>query len=78
MSKKTNQRKKVGIKLNNNQSFFVEDLDTFIHMQKTYSGLTNSQTTSQEKNLIAKALAAIKFAIDNVYIANESGYEDEW
>jgi len=78
MSKKTNQRKNVGIKLDNNQSFFVEDLDVFMHIQKTYVALIKSQMTDQEKNITTKVLAAAKSAIENVYIAKENGYDEEW
>lgn len=78
MSKKTNQRKKVAIKLDNNQSFFVEDLDVFMHIQKTYVALIKNQITDQEKNITNKILTAVKSAIENVYIARENCYDEEW
>jgi len=78
MSKKTNQRKKVGLKLDSNQSFFIEDLNVFMHIQKTYAALVKNQISEQEKDTISKVLNAVKSAIDNVYIAKENDYDQEW
>jgi len=78
MTKKSNPKKKVGIKLMDNQSFFVEDLDVFLHIQKTYVNLANSQMQEQNKEIILRTLAAVQHAIETVFVAEADGYDDKW
>lgn len=78
MSKKTNQKKKVGIKLENNQSFIIEDLNVFLHIQKTYADLMRSQIGDRDKVICSKVITAVNQAINDVYIAPNDGYSEDW
>lgn len=78
MSKKTNQKKKVNIKLENNQSFLVEDLDILLHIQKTYANMLRGHVSDQDKIIYTRIITAINSSIEQVYIASTGGYGDEW
>lgn len=78
MSKKTNQKKKVGIKLENNQSFLIEELDIFLHIQKTYASLTRGQISEHDRAMQNRVIAAVNLAIENVYVAPAEGYNEDW
>lgn len=78
MSKKTNQKKKINIKLENNQSFLIEDLDTLLHIQKTYVSMMRGQVSEQDKLIYNKVIAAVNTAIENVYLAPSDGYSEDW
>jgi hypothetical protein len=78
MSKKTNQKKKINIKLENNQSFIVEDLDILIHIQRTYASMMRGQLSEQDRVVCARVITATNSAIENVFISTTDGYSDEW
>jgi len=79
MSKKTNKKKKQVIKLESNQSYMVEDLGAFMHVQKTYALLLRSNISHEERALCARVLSAVDSAIKNVYLTPEEGSnEDYW
>ena len=78
MSKKTNQKKKINIKLEDNQSFIVEDLDVLMHIQKHYAMLIKNQMNETDKSICLKVINAINHAIENVYIAPSDGYSENW
>lgn len=78
MSKKTNQKKKVHIKLGNNESFIVEDLEILLHIQKTYANFLRGNISDQDKVMYTRIITAINSAIENVYIAPIDGSDDEW
>lgn len=78
MSKKTNQKKKINIKLENNQSFLIEDLDTLLHIQKTYASMMRGQLSEQDKLTYNRVIAAVNTAIENVYLAPSDGYSEDW
>jgi len=78
MSKKTNQKKKINIKLEDNQSFIVEDLDVLMHIQKHYAMLIKNQMNETDKNTCLKVIYAVNHAIENVYIAPSDGYSENW
>lgn len=78
MSKKTNQKKKVNIKLENNQSFLIEDLDILLHIQKTYASMMRGQLSEQDKVICNRVITATNVAMENVYLAPSDGYSEEW
>jgi hypothetical protein len=78
MSKKTNQKKKITIKLENNQSFLIEDLDIFVHIQKTYASLMRGQLVEQDKNTCSRIISAINTALKNVYFSPSEDYSEDW
>lgn len=78
MSKKTNQKKKVNIKLEDNQSFIVEDLDVIMHVQKHYVTLVKNQMNEKDKEICLRVINAVNHAIENVYIAPSDGYSENW
>jgi len=78
MSKKTNQKKKVNIKLENNQSFLIEDLNIILHIQKTYASMMRGQLSEQDKALCNRVIAATNIAMQNVYLAPSDGYSEDW
>lgn len=79
MSKKTNKKKKVNLKLESGQTFLVEDLQTLIHIQKTYASMLRGQIPQEDREVCNKIITAINIAVENVYIAtDESNDEDYW
>lgn len=78
MSKKTNQKKKVNIKLEPGQSFLVEDLDLLIHVQKTYANLLRGQVSPEDRTIYTRVINAVNISIENVHNVNSSDYGDEW
>lgn len=78
MSKKTNQKKKVNIKLEPGQSFLIEDLDLLIHVQKTYVNLLRGQVSLEDRALYTRVINAVNISIENVHNVNSSDYGDEW
>lgn len=78
MSKKTNQKKKINIKLENNQSFFIEDLDILMHIQKTYASLMRGQLSEQDRSTCNRVISAINTAVNNVYVSTSDGYGEDW
>lgn len=78
MSKKTNQKKKVNIKLEPGQSFLVEDLDLLIHVQKTYANLLRGQLSPEDRTLYTRVINAVNISIENVHNVNSSDYGDDW
>lgn len=77
MSKKTNKKKKINIKLDSGQTYMIEDLQTLIHIQKTYASLLRGQISEEEKNVCSKVIAAVNTAVANVYNASNDGSDDE-
>lgn len=77
MSKKTNKKKKINIKLESGQTFFVEDLQIFLNIQKTYAHMLRAQSLPEDKVIYNKVLEAINLAIENVYISSEESSDDE-
>lgn len=78
MSKKTNQKKKVSIKLEPGQSFLIEDLDLLLHIQKTYAGLLRGQVSNEDRSLYNRVIQAVNLSIDNVNNSPQNEYGDEW
>lgn len=79
MSKKTNKKKKQGIKLQSGQTYAIEDLEIFMHVQKTYASIACGHISDEEKAICARVLSAVDFAIKNVYVAQGgSSDEDYW
>ena len=78
MSKKTNQKKKVNIKLAPGQSFLIEDLDILIHIQKTYANMLRGQVSNENKNILNRVILAVNLAIENVNNDSSNDYDDEW
>lgn len=78
MSKKTNQKKKVNIKLEPGQSFLIEDLDLLLHVQKTYANLLRGQVSADDKILFNRVISAVNEAIENVHNGNSDNYGDDW
>lgn len=77
MSKKTNQKKKINIKLNIGESYFIENLDVLLHIQRTYARAYSSQFSEEEKIIFEKATIALSASISNAHNANDSNYEEE-
>lgn len=78
MSKKTNEKKKVNIKLNSNQSYFVDDIETFMHIQKTYADMLMSVKNEIERQNIVRVLNKINEAYENIFVAPIDGSGDDW
>lgn len=78
MSKKTNEKKKVNIKLNSNQSYFVDDIATFMHIQKTYADMLMSVKNEMERQNIVRVLNKIDEAYENIFVASMDGSGDDW
>lgn len=78
MSKKTNEKKKVNIKLNSNQSYFVDDIETFMHIQKTYADMLMSVKNEIERQNIVRVLNKINEAYENIFVASTDGSGDDW
>lgn len=78
MSKKNNQKKKVGIKLSSGQSYLVEDLQVFLHIQKTYASMMRGQISEQDKATCSKVIAATNAAVQNVYIGADDGSDEDY
>jgi hypothetical protein len=78
VSKKTNQKKKVSIKLEPGQSFLIEDLDLLLHIQKTYAGLLRGQVSNEDRSLYNRVIQAVNLSIDNVNNSPQNEYGDEW
>lgn len=78
MSKKTNLKKKVNIKLEPGQSFLIEDLDLLIHVQKTYASMLRGNVIAEEKTMCNRVIAAVNAAIENVNNASSGDYDDQW
>jgi predicted nucleic acid-binding protein len=78
MSKKTNEKKKVNIKLSSNQSYFVDEIDTFMHIQKTYADLLRSVKNEIERENIVRILNKINEAFENIFVGSADGSNDEW
>lgn len=78
MSKKIHQKKKVTIKLEDNQSYIIEDIQTLLHVQKTYANMLRSVTTDEDKALFTRVITAVNEAIDNTFYAQSGGDNDEW
>lgn len=78
MSKKTNQKKKVNIKLEDNQSFMIEDLSILLHIQKTYSDIMRAHCSEQDRATCARVIEAINLSVENVHIALGSDQSEKW
>lgn len=78
MTKKTNQKKKINIKLKNNESFLIEDLNLLLHIQSTYASLLRGQVNEQDKIIYTKIIKAVELSILNVYNGGISDSENEW
>jgi len=77
MSKKSNQKKKVGLKLSSGQTFMVEDLEAFLHIQKTYADIMRGQLNEQEKTICSRIIAATNVAIEHTYTAPSDDYNED-
>jgi hypothetical protein len=78
VSKKTNQKKKVSIKLEPGQSFLIEDLDLLLHIQKTYASLLRGQVSTEDRSICNRVIQAVNISIDNVNNSPQNEYGDEW
>lgn len=78
MTKKTHQKKKVTIKLDDNQSYIIEDIQVLLHVQKTYADMLRAVSTDEDKALFARIISAVNEAIENVFYAQSDGIDDEW
>lgn len=77
MSKKTNKKKKINIKLESGQTFMIEDLQVILHIQKTYATMLRAQSSPEDKLVYSKVIEAVNLAIENVYVASEDNSDDE-
>jgi len=77
VSKKTNQKKKVNIKLKPGQSFLIEDLDVLIHIQKHYATNIGNQFNDKDKDICHRVILAVNEAINNVYNSTSEEYGEE-
>jgi len=77
VSKKTNKKKKINIKLESGQGFIVEDLQVILHIQKTYANMLKAQSSPEDKLIYSKIISSVNIAIENVYIASEDNSDDE-
>ena len=77
MSKKTNKKKKINIKLESGQTFLIEDLQTILHIQKTYASMLRAQSSPEDKAIYTRVIEAINLAIENVYVSSEESSDDE-
>ena len=78
MAKKINEKKKVNIKLSNNQSYFIEDINIFLNIRKVYSDLLRVEKSSANISLYSKIIEATNFAVENVYVNNHGGNDEDW
>lgn len=78
MAKKTNEKKKVNIKLSNGQSYLIEDIDVFVHIQKTYAEMLRVSKLEEEKNLFLKIINSINEAVSNVYVFRQDDDNEDW
>jgi len=78
MSKKNNQKKKVGIKLSSGQSYLIEDLEVLLHIQKTYASMMRGQVSEQDKVIYNRVIAAVNTAIQNVYVGTDNGSDEDY
>jgi len=78
MSKKTNKKKKQGIKLQPGQTYAVEDLQIFMHIQKTYASIACGHISDEEKATCARVLSAIDSAIKSVYVPQEGDSDEDY
>lgn len=76
MSKKSNQKKKVGLKLTSGQTYMLEDIEIFLHIQKTYATIMRGQLSDNDKDTCSKVMTAVNHAIQNIYTAPSGDYED--
>jgi len=77
MSKKTNKKKKINIKLESGQTFLIEDLQIILHIQKTYASMLRAQSSPEDKAIYTRVIEAINLAIENVYVSSEESSDDE-
>ena len=77
MSKKTNKKKKINLKLEPGQTFMIEDLQTMLHIQKTYAAMIKSESSSEDRLLYNKVITAADIAIKNVHIASGEDMDNE-
>lgn len=78
MAKKTNEKKKVNIKLSNGQSYLVEDIDVFVHIQKTYAEMLRVSKSEEEKSLFLKIINSINETVSNAYIFRQDDDNEDW
>jgi len=78
MAKKTNEKKKVNIKLSNGQSYLIEDIDVFVHIQKTYAEMLRVSKLEEEKNLFLKIINSINEAVSNAYVFRQDDDNEDW
>jgi hypothetical protein len=77
MSKKTNQKKKVNIRLKNGESFFIEDIDVILHIQKTYANLLRAAKSDYDRVVCNRIIEAVNSAIENTNNTGNDGLDDE-
>lgn len=78
MAKKINEKKKVNIKLSNRQSYFIEDIDLFLHIRKVYSDLLRVEKSPDNTSLYSRIIEATNFAVENVYVNNQGVNDEDW
>lgn len=81
MSKKTNEKKKVNIKLTDNQSYLVADVDFFMRIEKIYADLLFSAKVETDRQLYLNDLDKIRNEALNperIFNSNSDGSNDEW
>jgi hypothetical protein len=77
MTKKTNQKKKVNIRLKSGESFFIEDIDIILHIQKIYADLLRVAKSDRDRFVCNRVITAVNFAIENTNNST-SGQGDDW
>lgn len=79
MSKKIHQKKKVTIKLEDKESYIIEDIQTLLHVQKTYANMLRAVVTDEDRVLFTRVITAVNEAIENTFYAQKDGADDdEW
>lgn len=78
MSKKKHSKKKVTIKLENEHSFLVLDIELILNIQRTYFDMLRSAKTEEDRTAYNKILDALKESMENIYYAPTEEINDEW
>jgi hypothetical protein len=79
MSKKTNPKKKVNVKINSGEAIFVAPVEVLQHIAETYYYMSMSCEEAQEKESWLNVSSDIQDWISKTYFdGTVSGEDDEW
>ena len=77
MSKKTNEKKKISVKLVSGQAVYVADVETLYHISNTYAHLASSEKDSKQKQFCVSIVKSINEAIQKTRFDSNS-QQDDW